>query len=348
MNGEIRALTGLRGLAIVFVLLSHANKAGFLLFEQFDFSGGGRYGVFIFFILSSFLLTRQFLVLGVGCSFRAYIPEYLMKRFLRIYPLFITTLLVYYAFHVFGHTIWVFDGWDLLRNMLLLEGVGVFWVIPVEFQYYFFIPFISVLLLKYYDSFIGVSVFSIAFIVLYSLVVDASYQSNVGPFLAIFYMGSFLAYLQDKLDKLKLSERGYWYLTKCCNVLSFICLAVFVTLVPKYFGHIVGDDNIPVGYFHNSFILLGVLSSIFIFTVINSKGLIEGILASRFFNFVGKVSFSAYLGHYLILAAISKYSEVFLPEAAFVVFFLFTFLFSFISFRLIEEPLYRLGHKKRV
>ncbi len=33
MNGEIRALTGLRGLAIVFVLLSHANKAGFLLFE---------------------------------------------------------------------------------------------------------------------------------------------------------------------------------------------------------------------------------------------------------------------------------------------------------------------------
>jgi len=348
MNGEIKSLTGLRGLAIIFVLLSHANKAGFLLFNEFDFSGGGRYGVFIFFILSSFLLTKQFLALGEGISFKAYFPRYLMRRFLRIYPLFVSTLLVYYVFHVFGHTIWEFDEWDLLRNILLLEGTGVFWVIPVEFQYYFCIPVISALLVKYYDNFVEVIVFSIAFIILYSISIDAKYQANIGPFLAVFYIGSFLAYLQDSLEKLKITERASWCLNKTCNVVSVICLIVFVLLVPKYFGYIVGVDNVPVGYFHNSFLLLGVLSSILVFTVINSNGVIKAILANRFFNFVGKVSFSSYLGHYLVLAAILKYSEFFLPEVAFVMFFLLTFLFSYVSFRLIEEPLYRLGRKKRV
>jgi len=232
MAGDIKALTGLRGVAILFVLLSHTNKAGFMLFDGFDFSGAGRYGVFIFFVLSAYLLTRQFIDQAEGADLLAHLGTYFLRRFLRIYPLFIITLLVYYIFNRLGHTIWSFNAQDILHNLLLLDGVGVFWAITVEFQYYFLIPLVSIVLLRYYDKTKSVILCSLAFLILYSTNVEAEFKPNLGPFLSIFYLGSLLAYTQKKFEELQPSLHYEWW-ERYLGLLGLIILFLFIVLVPK-------------------------------------------------------------------------------------------------------------------
>ena len=51
------SLDGVRGIAILFVLLSHLSNEGYRIF---NFSGKGVYGVYLFFVLSAFLLSYPF------------------------------------------------------------------------------------------------------------------------------------------------------------------------------------------------------------------------------------------------------------------------------------------------
>lgn len=344
MNGNIKGLTGLRGFAVLFVILSHSNKAGFRLFDSIDFSGSGRYGVFIFFVLSSYLLTKQFLDLNEDINYINYFIKYLIKRILRIYPLFIGALSVYYALNQFGYVIWKFDLRDLFLNLLLHDGVGVFWAIPVEFQYYFIIPLVSFVLLKYKNNFFSVTILSFSFIILYSYFVKSVYKPNITPFLAVFYMGSFLAYLQKAYEGKKFTKREN---LKVKFYLNFICLLVilcYIIIIPKFYGYIVGR-NISIGYFHHEFYFFGFLSSVLIFTVINSDGIANKLFSSYFFNFIGNISFSMYLGHYIVLAGISKFSHFLFPSISFILFLLLTTIFSYFSYMFIEKPLYALKHK---
>jgi len=50
------ALDGLRGLAVLVVIASHLSNVGLL--PQPGLSGTGKAGVYLFFVLSAFLLTR--------------------------------------------------------------------------------------------------------------------------------------------------------------------------------------------------------------------------------------------------------------------------------------------------
>ena len=48
---HFKALDGLRGLAVLLVVLSHASLHNVYLFPGLDFSGMGKPGVFLFFVL---------------------------------------------------------------------------------------------------------------------------------------------------------------------------------------------------------------------------------------------------------------------------------------------------------
>lgn len=58
---HLPALDGIRGFAAILVLLSHASLGGMMFLPGLDFGGVGKYGVFVFFVLSAFLLSLQFL-----------------------------------------------------------------------------------------------------------------------------------------------------------------------------------------------------------------------------------------------------------------------------------------------
>lgn len=60
------ALDGLRGLAALMVVASHGSAGGQHLLPGLSLEGIGKHGVFLFFVLSAFLLTRQALQWPLG------------------------------------------------------------------------------------------------------------------------------------------------------------------------------------------------------------------------------------------------------------------------------------------
>jgi len=56
------ALDGLRGLAAMAVVFSHASNADMGVIYGVPLAGLGRFAVWLFFVISAFLLTRQALV----------------------------------------------------------------------------------------------------------------------------------------------------------------------------------------------------------------------------------------------------------------------------------------------
>ncbi len=90
----IKSLDGLRGLAVLLVLLSHMSNAQMHLLPFLDFSGLGKAGVYLFFSLSAFLLTWQALKQAQQAPDPKYWLAYLLRRALRIYPLYALALTV--------------------------------------------------------------------------------------------------------------------------------------------------------------------------------------------------------------------------------------------------------------
>ena len=58
------ALDGLRGVAALMVVASHAGNMNLHLLPGFSWAGAGKNGVFLFFVISAYLLTAQWLVQG--------------------------------------------------------------------------------------------------------------------------------------------------------------------------------------------------------------------------------------------------------------------------------------------
>ena len=99
MKPDLPALTGLRGVAALWVLAYHV----FLITAaartdaqawQALVSRGGYFGVDLFFVLSGFVLALNYRAADVGASVRAY-SGFLWKRLARIYPVHLATLALF-------------------------------------------------------------------------------------------------------------------------------------------------------------------------------------------------------------------------------------------------------------
>ena len=104
MQGHILELDGLRGIAILLVVITHA----------FDFSivrqaAGSRTRVLGFFRCGSFFVLSGFLITGILLDAKglpAYFRNFYLKRALRIWPLYY--LLLFVAFGVFRSIVCMF------------------------------------------------------------------------------------------------------------------------------------------------------------------------------------------------------------------------------------------------
>ena len=86
-RAEIRALTGLRGVAALLVALYHINPNWIAPTATGRFVGKGYLWVDLFFVLSGFLLAMNYARLFAGgWSLRAWL-DFLLHRVARIYPL---------------------------------------------------------------------------------------------------------------------------------------------------------------------------------------------------------------------------------------------------------------------
>jgi len=160
-GSHITALDGVRGLAILAVLVHHFTLYGgprpdSLVDKAYYYTAlTGWWGVDLFFVLSGFLITGILFDARGGAGF---FRNFYMRRVLRIFPLYYGVLLVVFflaprfveAGTAFGATIedqeWY---WSYLVNVrLAVRGwpefpvLGHFWSLAVEEQFYLAWPFV--------------------------------------------------------------------------------------------------------------------------------------------------------------------------------------------------------------
>ena len=160
-NPHIPALDGIRGLAILLVLLCHFPLYGdmqptiFIDKLFYAMTRAGWCGVDLFFVLSGFLITG---ILYDAKGSRFFFRNFYMRRCLRIFPLYYGVLAVFFVIVPFvlplgrNYELFLKDQawyWSYLTNIkIAIEGwpkfyaLAHFWSLAVEEQFYFVWPFV--------------------------------------------------------------------------------------------------------------------------------------------------------------------------------------------------------------
>jgi peptidoglycan/LPS O-acetylase OafA/YrhL len=137
----IPAIDGLRGLAIIGVLLFHLGIPKCSL---------GWTGVELFFVISGFLITR---ILLNTCEDRDYFKRFYVRRALRIFPIYYLVVITYTAAAVFStsvealrmlpmYYVYLQTIPQLRSQFTVVAMLGHTWTLAIEEQFYFIWPLV--------------------------------------------------------------------------------------------------------------------------------------------------------------------------------------------------------------
>lgn len=345
---QLDSLDGLRGLAVLIVFLSHTSNAGIYLLPSLNFSGSGKSGVFLFFVLSSFLLTMPFLKKGEQAKNKEFLINYAFRRFFRVYPLYFLYLLLGLATSL---ALWkIFNlnepvgipfflsTRDFFEHLLLTQGKGLTWSILVEFRYYFVLPILALTYSVIFKNRLLPSIaLTIALIILSQIfwpqAESAPNDSRLGPYLPIFFLGSLVAVIFHKW------QENSWNLNKpmvvLVELLGLLSIIILIIMIPAVSSIALGK-HLAHDYNHKQFIIFGLLWSIVVFSCAAGTGVLRSFFESFFLRYLGFISFSMYLLHIIIINIIERL-DVEIPMRGWIILAL-TITVSHLSWVLIEKP----------
>lgn len=326
---------GLRGIAVLFVLLFHTYPAQF---------PGGYIGVDIFFVISGFVIT-----LGIKSSvnkglFSHY--EFILRRAFRILPLLFAVIGATFPFAWYIMQPSEFGAFSTSAISALLFVSNIFfaatdpylvetiknsplmhtWSLGVEVQFYLIFPFLIVFALKKsvhlaIRNVILMCLFSFAFSVFLTfLAKDISFYLPLSRFWE-FGIGALVA-LREEAPTNKINSK----IIEISSLISILVL--FCSLL--YF-----DNSVH----HPSFLtLFPVMSVALLICFGKSSKIVETLLTSRPIVFTGIISYSIYLLHQPIFTFLRIY--FYDVEALQTMVFGFGLLFtlSVLSWYFIEQP----------
>ena len=336
-TGRVEVLSGLRGIAVLLVLLSHVGG----VFQLPVGAGIGKAGVFLFFTLSAYLLTSQILsAFNHQQITPAYWGTYLVRRVMRIYPLYLLVLLVSalgYAW--FGRYFVAIEPFDVVRHLVLLDGKSVFWTIPVEFSYYLLLPFIAIPLgfAQRYGNIwaIALGVFAIG---LSSWAWPQSESAlngiNVLPYLPIFLMGSLAPIVIEMM-------RQHYSRSSRLGGIGFILTIMAVAVTVPDLWRLLVNAEITNSHFHRDYLMYGILWSLCLVFALVDDGVIRRFLEWKPLTYLGLISFSAYLVHLPIFLFFNSLAFPAVLSASLA--FALTLSISAATYRFIEAPAISLG-----
>lgn len=353
-HGHINALDGLRGIAILLVILTHLYEFGpFKIITEI-----GWVGVDLFFVLSGFLITG---ILLDSKRTKNYFRNFIVRRALRILPLYYLILIVFYFLDNYSNNpnfsypqnqqlpywLYIQNYFSISHNWInsgLTFYIGHFWSLAIEEQFYIFWP-------------LAVIFFSSKNLLRLSLIMTclSIITRNINPEFSFVYnftltrldgllIGSAIAILirEDKKILEKLILPTLW--------LSGIALCIIL--------FISGPSNssslfIRIGYTLNSLFFGAILLLPF---AKNKVGLILAkLLESKIFTSLGKYSYGIYVYHHIIYTVFSnKISEslgwlisdnIFNRLIASTICLIATFAISYLSFHLFEKHFLKLKAK---
>jgi peptidoglycan/LPS O-acetylase OafA/YrhL len=346
---HIDSLDGLRGFAALIVVLSHTSNSDMFFVPLLDLRGIGKSGVFLFFLLSSFLLTLPLLDKGKKTFSLPVMSHYWQRRFFRIYPLYtlylLTGLITTWLFAMFlskadaGIPL-ALDWAGFWRHILLQEGKGVTWSIAVEFKFYFILPFLAtaVAYIRGYGLRIILPIFAGSLLLSQIVFPQSAALENDArllPYMPVFIIGMLLALIQSDTNRQKPYTEGF---KQTYLILGYIGAGGIAVMTPIIFSIFAGE--VPNNYFHNQFILSAVFWSFVLLSAINVQGAIQSFFKLPLLRFYGAISFSLYLFHPVFIglierAELNSYLSAWLVLAA-------STLTAYISFKFLEKPVSKL------
>ena len=333
-NTHNNALDGLRGYAIIIVLLSHLSD----YHKIFHFTGIGKMGVFLFFVLSSYLLDYQII------NFLKYKNEnlynlkfwinYFLRRFLRILPLYFLVLFINTFLEHFRikHCVNIGGLTGLIEHFSMLKGNYHFWSIPVEFRYYLFSPLIIILLKLMKWNVLGTCLlFSVLYYLSNTYFVQFDNQVqffiNLTPFIVGSIMAYFISFYKSFLQKQM----------SMLIVIGSLGMILPFLLVPSYY-------DVGRIFFHKYILIVSTLFGFLLLSLISNKdNFLKVIFSNRIFMIFGRLSFSIYLIHINVI----EFSNSTFGDNTLSIFISITFIMiiSFFTYRFIELPLSKIRIK---
>lgn len=351
---QVDALDGLRGVAALIVVASHTSNNAWYFLPEANFKGIGKTGVYLFFILSSFLLTLPLLAKGKAIFSAPEISRYWQRRFFRVFPLYTVYLLAglvstYFLTNYFDKPDlgipFVLSFEEFLRQMTLQAGKSVTWSIAVEFKFYFLLPFIALALawISKYGVRYVVVVLALAILVFQQIFpadeVSKATRHELWPYMPIFLVGMGLAVMQAKFNQHGgISDTSKKFL----NILAYFSLIALFLMIPSVFSHLFYE--VPGDYFQKEYVSHSLLWAVVLISAVNGKGMIGWFLSLTAIRYFGYISFSLYLFHPVFIGLL-RYSGLDTPINAWFVLFA-SVITAHISFVLIEGPCSRIRFRK--
>ena len=336
-NLNYASLDGIRGIAVLLVLLDHT--IGF-------FTGAGTAGVWIFFVLSGFLLAIPFVKRPELAVSGEYMNEYLLRRLKRIIPMYYVFIIV--TFFFFGK----FDSTSF-RHLLFLQGNGHLWTIPQEMLFYLFLPFI---MMANYLIFRGRAIWIVAalavIMVMSNIYLDKSVISMYGgnftrpAFVGIFICGILFSYLYHGVIAKSTSQifqsKKIKSMASTAGIILLICFVMLGTdtlFEPKtYLAH---SHPGWFGFAAGMMILLVLMAP---------RTLYDQLLSWLPLRALGLVGFSFYLLHPIVISMVKGIQDYYfgyrmdiVPQ--FFVVMIITYFFAAFTYSYIERPFLKLAKK---
>ncbi|UTT43738.1 acyltransferase family protein [Exiguobacterium aurantiacum] len=350
---KLTYLDALRGYAILGVILTHTIRKfhGDIPETLYQFGIQGSRGVQLFFIVSAFTL---FYSLEKHSSSRQFsIPDFYIKRFFRIAPMFYFALLFYMVFDLVSDVLGIYSSYPEVSMHLILSTITFTnvlhpdwlfslvpggWSISNEFLFYLCIPFLFYWIRTPRTAYIFVAVSVVTSVALHSVLGGVSPFSEVKSYLfywfpnqlSIFLMGITLFFVGKKYTFNLIAYQSFTALSILCILVLGLTPYDMSSLMPKH-------------------VLFGLA---FCLLALGLSGAPNRILDNRPIQFIGTISFSIYLVHFFVLDMVNyvmldTLTSSLIPLNALLIVFLTTLLvsilFAYITYRLIELPGIRLG-----
>lgn len=336
---HVNSLDGFRGNAILILLLTHSSNWDMFFATHLNFQLAGRAGACLFFVLSSYLLSRQMIVILAG--HKPLVPnfkKFYIRRFLRIYPLYFVGLIMLgaltYYFGKIGMYAYPINKAPL--HLLLLRGDGIFWTLAVELKYYLALPFFMLVCFKLTKFQLGRT---LAFLAgFYAVVFGLWSLTKFHPFpfmesLPAFLMGTFIATFEFNQKQRALPQNA----GRTLDLVGLVCIVIMLLNIPYYHNLIFGGNmDIKQALYYPFF---GSLWTVVMLSARYGSGIIKSIFEIKPLIFLGTIAYSIYIFHLPILFFTNS-AWLGLPQDLKVYFFVTcTLIVATIGYLLIERPL---------
>ena len=315
---HIKQLDGLRGLAALLVVYSHAGQQGLVPKN----TGTGQIGVMLFFILSGYLMGWLY---GRRRLPLAQWADYVCRRFFRVYPLFALVVIISYLTPVYSYAV---TPENLRAHLLLGAGVKVLWTIPVELKYYLAFMLLAPLVTLAKPAWARMLIL-LAILAFFLFGSVGGNKTDLWPYASFFLAGYCVAVGAEPFGKALpswLHEAGF----------VSMMAALFLSL-PAVSQHLFGF-YLPL--WKDPGARLALYTALLVFTL-TSPRLAPLLLGNRVMRLAGLVSFSLYLCHLPVMRAVRAFVQ---PYLRLPVSILAVAAVSLALWALVERPSQQAGH----